>query len=184
MNKIFLISGSAANPAHTTTLIHYIARQLEEHECEVTVWNLQEKPLPFIDPAFHHNPQDHTVQVVREFVQLASEANAFVIGTPNYHNSYTGIVKNSLDLLSFAQFKNKPVGLVANGGGIRSTQPVDQLRIVIRGVLGIAIPMQVVASNSDFIEVQDGYELQDEAIKSRVAMFTEQLVDFTERFKD
>ncbi|WP_442602831.1 NADPH-dependent FMN reductase [Paenibacillus sp. KN14-4R] len=184
MNRILLISGSMANPAHTTTLIQYIANQLEKRDCSITIWNLQEKPLPFLDPKFHHNPAEHPDPTVQEFVQIASKADAFVIGTPNYHNSYSGVVKNALDILNFDQFKNKPVGLVANGGGIRSTQPVDHLRIVIRGLLGIAIPVQVVTCNNDFVSENGGYQLSDETIKSRVTMFADQLVDFTERFKN
>lgn len=183
MFKVFLISGSLAKPAHTTALINEIGTHLKKKGCEVTIWNLQEKPLPFADPAYHHYPEKHPDPLVKEFVQLSIEADSFIIGSPNYHNSYSGVVKNALDLLNMEILNDKIVGLVANGGGIRSTQPLDHLRIVIRGLLGVAVPMQIAACNSDFLLQGDFYIINSEDINTRISAFTQQLIKYMEKFK-
>ena len=46
------------------------------------------------------------------------EADFFILGTPNYHGSFSGILKNALDHLNMDYFKMKPVGLIGNSGGI------------------------------------------------------------------
>ncbi len=181
MLKILLLSGSPAKPAHTTALITKIGSQLQEKGCEITIWDLQKNPLPFVDPNYHHNPERHPDPIVKKFVQLATEADSLVIGSPNYHNSYSGIIKNALDILNMDILNGKPIGLVANGGGIRSTQPLDHLRIVVRGLLGLAIPMQIATCNNDFVLQGDSYIINSKDINSRTSAFTEQLIQYMEK---
>ncbi len=182
MLKVFLISGSPAKPAHTTALVTEIGSQLQKKGCEITVWDLQKQPLPFVDPKFHHSPGQHPSSIVKEFVKLATDADSLVIGSPNYHNSYSGVLKNALDILNMDILMNKPIGIVANGGGLRSTQPLDHLRIVVRGLLGLAIPMQISTCNSDFIMQGDTYVINSGDIHKRIAAFTDQLIHYTEKF--
>ena len=51
----------------------------------------------------------------------------WVLGTPNYHGSYSGILKNALDHLTMDDFKMKPVGLIGNSGGIVSSEPLSHM---------------------------------------------------------
>jgi azobenzene reductase len=80
-------------------------------------------------------------------------------------------------------FRDKPVGLVANGGGIRSTQPVDHLRIVVRGLQGVAIPIQVVSCKSDFKLIGESYNIVSEDLSYRIAAFSQQLIDYTKKLR-
>ncbi|MET3698415.1 NAD(P)H-dependent FMN reductase [Bacillus oleivorans] len=184
MFKVLLISGSPAKPAHTTALVKEVGSQLQKKGCQITIWDLQERPLPFVDPYYHHHPERNPDPVVKEFVQLTIEADSFVLGSPNYHNSYSGILKNALDILNMDNFNGKPVGLVANGGGIRSTQPLDHLRIVVRGLLGLAIPMQIAACKSDFTLQGETYMINSSDINNRIAAFTNQLINYMEKLNN
>ncbi len=74
--------------------------------------------------------------------------------SPVYHNSYSGVLKNTLDHLDIPHFRNKAVGLVSHGGD-GSTQPVDHLRVVVRGLNGIATPTNVCTRKDDY--GQDGH---------------------------
>ncbi|MEJ8545801.1 NADPH-dependent FMN reductase [Brevibacillus borstelensis] len=181
--RILLISGSVAEPAHTTALIEEIAARLREKGCEADVWDLRVRPLPIADPKYHYEPEKHIDETARELIRLASQADAFVLGSPNYHNSYSGVLKNALDILNMDMFRDKPVGLVGNGGGIRSTQPIDHLRIVVRGLLGVAIPMQVASCKSDFMLESGRYIVTAEDLKQRLDAFTAQLITYTEKLK-
>src|SRR5438876_203322 len=84
--------------------------------------------------------------------------STFVRGSPVYHNSFSGILKNALDSLSIQQFRNKPVALMSCGNSDRTgSQPCDHLRIVARGLLAVAIPTQVITLPSDFTFAQGRY---------------------------
>ncbi|GAB6933306.1 NADPH-dependent FMN reductase [Calditerricola satsumensis] len=181
--NVLILSGSLRNPSHTRALLDEVATLLHERGCRVHLFDLAETTLPPCDPAYHRRPGDHPDPHVRRLVQLADAADAFVWGTPNYHNSYSGALKNALDHLTMDQFRNKPVGLVANSGGMRSTQPLDHLRIVARGLLAVAIPIQVATCDGDYAQEGGGYRLVDPTVKERLRHFVQQLVVFAERLR-
>jgi NAD(P)H-dependent FMN reductase len=103
---------------------------------QITRWDLRKRPLPLADPRFHEHPERHPAPEVRAFVEATTAADALVLGSPVYHNSYAGVVKNAFDHLAIPQVARKPVGLLPNGGGAVSTQAVDHLRLVVRGLGG------------------------------------------------
>ena len=56
----------------------------------------------------------------------------------------------------------KPVGLIGNSGGIVSAEPLSHLRVIVRSLLGIAVPTQIATHDSDFAKNEDGtYYLND-----------------------
>ena len=114
---------------------------------------------------------------------FAESCDAFVLASPIYHNSYSGVLKNALDHLAIAQFYYKPVGLLSHGGN-RSSQAVDHLRIVVRGLLGFATTTHVCTANADYRKTDDGnYELEAEEILSRIERFTTELIMLAGAFR-
>lgn len=175
---VLLISGSLRLPSYTRTLTERVEKVLAEHGAGTTHWNLRETPLPSADPEFHHDPSRHPDKRVRSLVALADSCDAFVLSSPIYHNSYSGVLKNALDHLAIPQFYYKPIGLLSYGGD-RSTQAVDHLRIVARGLLGIAIPTNVCTAKQDYCEIDTaGYELVSKEILPRIERFALELMAF------
>lgn len=175
--RILLISGSTRQPSYTMTLADSVERTLSHCRATTMRWDLRDQPLPVADPRYHHDPAQHPDEVVRSLVAFASGADAFVLASPIYHNSFSGVLKNALDHLAIAQFHYKPVGLISHGGH-RSTQAVDQLRIVVRGLLGQAITTQICTAQTDFRETGDGYELVSNEIQQRIERFAIELAVF------
>jgi hypothetical protein len=69
------------------------------------------------------------------------------------------------------------VALVSCGNTDRTGgQPCDQLRIVARGLLAVAIPTQVIAIPTDFTCVQQQYHLTSEALCERTERLAEELI--------
>ena len=181
--KVLLISGSVRQPSYTRTLTEEAEKALIKHGITTTHWNLGETSLPIADPEFHHDPVNHSDKRVRSLVALADACDAFVLSSPIYHNSYSGVLKNALDHLAISQFYYKPVGLISHGGN-RNTQAVDHLRIVVRGLLGVAIPTQVCTSSNDYHEVgTESYELVSENILQRIERLTSELIVFAHQFR-
>ncbi len=44
-------------------------------------------------------------------------AQGIILGTPEYHASFSGVLKNALDLMGFDEFEGKMLGLVGVSGG-------------------------------------------------------------------
>jgi NAD(P)H-dependent FMN reductase len=89
-------------------------------------------------------------------------------------------LKNALDHLTIPCFHLKPVGLASHGGN-RGTQAVDHLRIVVRGLLGVAIPTQVCTGADDYKDVNGlGYVICSQSIIGRIERFTLELLTFAE----
>lgn len=175
---VLLICGSTRAPSHTRTNLQRIDGLLQQEKVTTHFWDLRDKQLPIADPTYHRDPHQNPDKRVQELVQLADRADAFILGTPLYHNSYSGVIKNALDNLAISQFEGKPVGLVSHGSDRTVIQGCDHLRIVVRGLSGVAIPKQIVTINSDFKENEGNYELVDNDIRHRMALMVKELIIF------
>lgn len=170
-------------PSYTRALAERVEQELAERGAKTKHWDLRKSPLPIANPAFHGNPAQHADKRVRRLVTHAAACDAFVLASPIYHNSYSGVLKNALDHLAIEQFHHKPVGLLSHGGN-RSPQAVDHLRIVARGLLGTAIPSQICTDAQDFRERgADGYELTSERILLRLDRFVAELLLFAQMLR-
>ena len=166
--QVLLVAGSVERPSYTHTNLETTACLLRGRGVRIDLWDLYEDPLPTFEPT-RYDPHDSGSESVRRLARLADEADAFVWGSPVYHNSFSGVLKNALDSLTIEQFRHKPVALISNGNSERTgVQPCDQLRIVARGLLAVAIPTQVVTIPSDFQRHQDCYILINKAIHERL----------------
>lgn len=97
--KIALICGSPSNKSHTHALLKYIEGLLTDKKVETLFWELKIKPLPVVQPQYHSNPIETPDEKVKEFVRFVDDVDGLVLGTPIYHGSYAGILKNAVDNL-------------------------------------------------------------------------------------
>lgn len=178
--RVLLLAGTVHRPSYTQAALRAIAQCLKARGVETQEWDLVLHPLPIADPEFDGIPLHNPNANVREFAAAANAAHAFVLCSPVYHNSYTGVLKNALDSLGDDQFAGKPVGLVAHKG----VQPLDHLRIVMRSVGAYVITRQVITHKDDFLKLPNGYELSGETMTHRVNVFCDELLDWVERFKN
>jgi NAD(P)H-dependent FMN reductase len=182
--KILLLGGSLNRPSHTSAMLRLMEADLTSRGHQPTRWDLGERPLPAPDPQYHRDPLLNPDPEVHRLIVAANAVQALVLASPNYHNSFSGLLKDTLDNLSVAQVNGKVVGLASNGGGIPATQAVDQLRIVARGLGGIAIPTQFITTDADWVEGPDGYELKSEALHLRLQRFLDELLSIGSRLAE
>lgn len=72
------------------------------------------------------------------------DAQAIIWGTPEYHGSYSGVLKNALDLMGFDEFQGKMIGLVGvAGGSTGAINALNHLRTVGRQLHAWVLPQQV-----------------------------------------
>ncbi len=177
---ILLIAGSAENPSCVRASLNILMNIFCELGAQPCLWDLTEQQLPLITLGQHIQPPDDEMMLVRQFLQLAEQADAFVLGSPVYHNSFSGILKNALDTLSPQHFHYKPVALVSNGSSDRTaSQPCEHLRSVVKGLSTIAIPSQMATLPTDFLSVDNQYILTNTSLLERFAQLARELLYFT-----
>lgn len=103
-------------------MLRIMDAELSRQGHEPTRWDLGERPVPAPDPEYHRDPLLNPDPEVHRLVLAADAAQAFVLTSPNYHNSFSGLLKDALDNMSVPQFNGKSVGLGSNGGGIPPTR--------------------------------------------------------------
>ncbi len=179
---ILILAGSPRRESYSRGLARRIGRALEAHGAAPELFDLHETPLPPLEPALRSRAEDHPDAAVARLNALVARSAAFVLVSPVYHNSYSGLLKNALDHLGVRNFAARPVGLASHGG--RSSQAVDHLRQVVRALHGVTIPTQVCTGREDYQEAPTAagpYELTSAEILERVDRFTVELVNFARK---
>jgi FMN reductase len=84
-------------------------------------------------------------------VATVSAADAVLLASPVYRGTYTGALKNLLDLLPVEALRDKPVGIVAMGNTLHHYLGVEQqLRSVLSWFGALTAPTTVYLTAGDF----------------------------------
>jgi len=175
------IVGSVSADSRTRTAVEVaLDAAADRHDVETEVLHLADYDLA---TAADGRGIDNYEGDTAEALELVVEADAYVVGTPVYRGSYSGALKNLLDMVprgqwqgDVAPFENAAVGLVATGATDHHFLAVDQeLRPVFAFFGAHTVGGATYASGDDF---EDG-ELVDEEIRERLATLGEATVELS-----
>ncbi|WP_075981726.1 NADPH-dependent FMN reductase [Bacillus massilinigeriensis] len=169
--KILGISGALIG-AKTAIIVNEVLTYAKEKNpnIEVELIDLRDYQVEFVDgrPFAAYNNDTQTV------VNKILEADAFVIGTPIYQSSITGVLKNLFDHLPTTVFESKIVGLVSTAGSNRHFLVAEtQLKPIISFFKAIIASKNVFVTNADFNKEN---VIIEEDIKTRLAELAEEIV--------
>lgn len=130
--KIKIILGSTRKNRFSDKPGNWILEQAKKKEgAEVELLDLRDYPMPFYDePISPAMIKDGAYQneIVKKWAAKINEADAFIIVTPEYNHSTSGVLKNALDSI-YTEWNNKPVSFVSYGG-VGGARAVEQVRTV------------------------------------------------------
>src|SRR5437867_10090775 len=110
-------------------------------------------------------------------------ADGVILGTPEYHGSFSGVLKNSLDLMGFDEFEGKMIGLVGvSGGRMGAFDAMNSLRNVGRALHAWVIPEQTSVPEAWKVFSEDG-EIADPQIEQRLKEIGRQVARFSRLHK-
>lgn len=95
--SVVAVSGSLRDESYTRTALQYVLRAAADAGAETTLLDLRESDLPVYDPDRDLEDQGDAAAATR----LVREADAVALGTPVYHGSYSGALKNFHDYCGF-----------------------------------------------------------------------------------
>jgi FMN reductase len=135
--------------------------------------------LPIFDP----RPGDPTPEQL-ELVEAVRKADGIIVGSPGYHGSISGVVKNALDTLEITAkdpapyFHGRPVGLVVTAYGWQATgSTLSALRGVMHAMRGWPTPFGA-ALNSTTGLFDEAGACRDTKDAWALATVAEQVMEF------
>src|SRR5215218_3629701 len=167
--RVVGIAGNLKRPSRTRALVEAVAAALaHRREIDLSVYDLLDAG-PGLGAAYARG--DLTPEAAR-VVEAIETADALIVGTPVYKGSYTGLFKHLFDLVDPGALANKPVALMATGGGPRHALMVEhQLRPLFGFFTALTVPPAVYACDPDF----HGVVLVEEQTLECVAVAARQL---------
>ena len=146
--NVVSLSGSLRSPSTTATLLERIVDELGRH-LDVTTTAVELHPLA-VDLA-HALTGGETSDAVTEALTAVASADVLVVATPIYRGSYTGLLKQFIDLLHQDALIGTPVLLAAGGGNDQHSLAIDhELRPLFAFFRAAVLPVGVYARPFDF----------------------------------
>ncbi|HWQ15019.1 MAG TPA: NAD(P)H-dependent oxidoreductase [Roseiflexaceae bacterium] len=137
--RVVAISGSLRDTSYTRMALDVTLRGAAEAGAVTEMIDLRDYELPFFKKDRPALPPD--VARLRADVK---RADGIILGTPEYHGSVSGVLKNALDLMGFEEFEGKMIGLVGvSGGALGATEALNTLRTIGRSLHAWVLPQQV-----------------------------------------
>lgn len=162
--SVLALCGSMGANSSTRRALEVALEGAREVGAQTTLVDLHDYDLPFaglkVDP-------ERYPDVARLSAQVRA-AHGVLWGTPEYHGSYSGVLKNALDLMGFDEFQGKMIGLVGvAGGSIGAINALSHLRTVGRQLHAWVLPQQASIGRAHQAFDADG-KLKDAELEARL----------------
>jgi FMN reductase len=158
--NVLAVVGSLHRDSVTRQVIQHVAEQLRAEGCSVDLLDFAQEPLALYNPDTAHELPGYAALQAR-----VDKADVIILGTPDYHGSISGAMKNFLDHF-WREFAGKLFATIvaSHEKGLTVT---DQLRTVARQCYAWTLPYGV-----SFIEEADCKDGQNvsEAFEHRLQM--------------
>jgi NAD(P)H-dependent FMN reductase len=158
--QVLAVVGSLHSDSVTRTVIEHVAERLRADGCAVDVLDFQKEPLALYNPDTAHD-----LPAYAELQARVDRADVIVLGTPDYHGSISGAMKNFLDHF-WHEFAGKLFATIvaSHEKGLTVT---DQLRTVARQCYAWTLPYGL--SFTEGIDVKDS-QIVGESFQNRLDM--------------
>ena len=178
MTRFLAVVGAVTPPGRLTAAVQAaVDHAAATAGVTAALLNLADHRVSFADGRPLDGFPDDTARVVGQVVA----ADAVLLASPVYRGSFTGALKNLLDLTPVDALRGKPVGIVAMGATLHHYLGVDwQLRAVLAWFGALAAPVSVYLESRHF----EGGRLVDPSATSALLDLVRTLVVLSRRPAD
>jgi len=171
---VVAISGSLRSTGYTIKALEIALEGARELGAQTQLINLNDYELTFCDG---RDKVDYPDGVHRLRADVKS-AQGIILGTPEYHGSFSGVLKNALDLMGFEEFGGKMWGLIGvAGGSLGAANALNSLRTIGRTLHAWVVPEQVSISEV-WKTFDEAGQLKDEKLRQRLMDVGRQVARF------
>lgn len=153
--KILAFAGSTRTDSFNKKLVRIAAAGAKEAGAEVTIIDLRDFQMPIYDEDLER--QQGLPSNARKLKDMMLAHHGFLISSPEYNSSISGVLKNTIDWASrqsdgespLACFTNKVAGLMsASPGGLGGLRGLVHVRAILENIGVLVIPNQVAISKA------------------------------------
>ncbi|MFB5638472.1 MAG: NADPH-dependent FMN reductase, partial [Nitrosarchaeum sp.] len=157
-------------------LVKIAADGAREAGADVTIIDLRDYPMPLYDEDLEK--KDGLPSSTCKLKELMLSSHGFLISSPEYNSSISGVLKNTIDWTSrqgvdespMSCFKNKVVGIMsASPGGLGGLRGLVHVRAILENMGVMVIPNQITISKAHEAFNLDGTmknEKQEQQVKN------------------
>jgi FMN reductase len=169
------ICGSLRRDSYTRRAVRIALRGAQEVGAETRLIDLRDYHLVFCDGNEDESTLHEDVFKLRREI---SQAQGIILGTPEYHGGFSGVLKNALDLMGFDEIEGKMIGLVGvSGGSLGAANALNSLRTIGRALHAWVVPEQVSIPKALSV-FDDSGTLKDGALEERLKAVGRQVARF------
>ncbi len=145
--KILRVGSSMREKSYSTQASKIVLDAAKNYNAQTRLLDLHNTILSMYNPeATVSADGDDNIRKIRD---LLNWADAFVLGSPDYHGSISGVLKNFLDYY-FNKFAGKTFGYVC-ASHEKGLTVMDQMRRAVRQCYGLSMPYGVsINGDQDF----------------------------------
>jgi azobenzene reductase len=168
--KCAIILGSIRVGRQSHKIAYYLENKIRQKGIDVTMIDLAEHPLPMMeeDNGRLRSPADD----ISIMGARLKEADSMILVSPEYHGSFSGVLKNALDFY-WAEFKKKPIGVVTTGsgkmGGINAS---TQMQHVVLSLGAYPLPTKLLIP-----EIQHAFNNEYEPLREDIIKNTDRFLN-------
>jgi NAD(P)H-dependent FMN reductase len=148
---VVLLAGTLRSPSRLNRAVGLAAEEFERLGMRVTVFDGPSLALPFYHP---DRPADDAR--VRSLLEAIADADGVVLGSPTYHGSVSGLLKNALDYLNDLEsdprpfLDGRPVGCITVASGQQgAVTALTTLRVIVHALRGWPTPLGIAVGGLD-----------------------------------
>lgn len=169
--KLLGISGTITG-SKTQIIVQKVLEEVKRYypEIEVELLDMKDYDVQFCDG---RNPSSYN-EDTKKVIDIVSSADFYIIGTPIFQGSITGVLKNLFDLIQPQAFRNKVMGFVATGGTYQHYLVIENQLKPIAGYFRAFVAPGYVYAHNDHFNQQN--ELVDNEVVNRVESLAKEVV--------
>lgn len=176
--KLLGISGTIVGSKTVIAVNHVLDLVKQRHpDVEVELLDMKQYDVQFCDG---RNPATYEGDT-KTVIDKVAEADFYLIGTPIFQASLTGVLKNLFDLVPVDAMYGKVMGFVANGGTYQHYLVVEnQLKPIAGFLRAYVAPSYVYLQDNHFNEKR---EIADPDVLTRLERLADELVHMQRKLK-
>ena len=174
------VCGSMAKDSSTRKTLTLALQAAQNCGATTELLDLRELRLPFAESQF--DPDDW--RDVARLNHTIKSADGLIWASPEYHGSFTGSLKNALDLGTIDTYSGKVIGLIGVAAGqIGAIQTLGHLRTVARQLHAWCLPQQLSIARA-YAAFDDIGALNDPKLAESLELMSRELVFWSRVHRD
>lgn len=187
--KILAFAGSTRQDSFNKKVLAIAAEGARNAGAEVTIIDLRDFPMPLYDGDFE---KEHGIpENGKKLMDLMIEHHGFLIASPEYNSSVSGVLKNTIDWVSrpvkgmtpLKAFEGKVACLMsASDGALGGLRGLSALRWILGNIKVMVLPKQIAVPHAKEAFDESG-KLKDEKLHASIENLGKSLADIIRKLK-